>query len=104
MDLDSSQRQVFFYSTALRPALWRTQPPVQQVPGLKQWERDAHYLPSYSVWRSRLVELYTHSLMCLHDVMLNLLSTRKFVPFWYNFMFIAIYFEYGRLFVPINAS
>lgn len=28
-----------------------------------------------------MVELYTHSLICLHDVMLNLLSKRKFALF-----------------------
>jgi hypothetical protein len=64
-----------FVSTAQCPdRLWG--PPISYAmrtggssQGLKWPVREAYHL--HLVPRSRLVELYLHSLMCLHDVVLN---------------------------------
>jgi hypothetical protein len=65
----------FVFFTASRPALRLTQPPIQWVseaisPGLKWLEREADHSP-HLVPRSRIKELYLHSLVCLHGVGLN---------------------------------
>jgi hypothetical protein len=64
-----------FFSTASRPTLGLTQPPIQWVPaalslGVKQQGRDADHSPSSSA-EVKKVELYLHSSICLHGIVLN---------------------------------
>jgi hypothetical protein len=65
----------FLFSTASRPALGPTQPPNQWVPcalsqGVKQPGREAdHSSPSSA--GVKMVELYLHSPMHLHCVLIN---------------------------------
>jgi hypothetical protein len=66
--------KIFLFSTASRPALGPTQSTIQQVPGVislaarpSGWEAD-HLNP---VLRSRMMELYLHFPICLHDIVFN---------------------------------
>jgi hypothetical protein len=62
--IHSQQGQmIFLFSTASRPVLGPTQSPIQLVPGVS-----TTYL--HLVLRSRMVELYLHSPISLHDVRL----------------------------------
>jgi hypothetical protein len=67
---DSQECMIFLFSTASKPNLGPTQPPIQWVPGApfpgiqrKGCEADRHL---HLVLRSRMVELYLHSAICLH--------------------------------------
>jgi hypothetical protein len=74
-------RSKIFVFIASRPALGPTQPPIQWLfPGL------GVKLPTYLhlVLRSRMVELYLHSPIYLHDLVLNELSTKKTLRFFYH--------------------
>jgi hypothetical protein len=57
---------IFIFSTAFRPALWSTQPPIQWAPGTPSWQyssRDVKldHSPPFSVEVKECVELYRHS-------------------------------------------
>jgi hypothetical protein len=71
LEFDPWQVQgIFLYSTASKMALWRTQPSTQ-------WLLGALYLGVkltghlHPVLRSRMVELYLHSPIHLHGMVLN---------------------------------
>jgi hypothetical protein len=72
---DFRQRQEsFLYFTVSRPALGPTQPPIQRIPGvlspgIKQLGREVDHSPP--VLRSRMVELYLHSPICLLGLVFN---------------------------------
>jgi hypothetical protein len=72
---DSRQRQdIFLYSTASRPSLGPTQPPIEWVPmgcflGEKRPGSEANH--SLVVPSSRMLELYLHSLLLLRGFLLN---------------------------------
>jgi hypothetical protein len=64
--------KIFVFSTASKLALWSSQPPIQWVPGSFSWgwsvggvKLTTHHL---LVSRSRMVELYFHSLIRLHGM------------------------------------
>jgi hypothetical protein len=68
-------RRFFFYSTAPRPILWSTQPPIKWVSGslstwIKQLGLDADPSPPLMP-RSRMMELCLHYPIWLHGVVLN---------------------------------
>jgi hypothetical protein len=69
--LDSRQEQeIFLFCTASRPALGPTQFPAQKVLGIFSLETqrlglETNHSPTPNA------ELYFHSPICLHDVMLN---------------------------------
>jgi hypothetical protein len=80
--------KIFLLSIASTPGLGSTQPPVQWVPkalcpGVKRPELEADHF--YLVLRSRMVDLYLHSSRCLHDIVLNYLSTAKFLFIFYTY-------------------
>jgi hypothetical protein len=63
-------RKNFIFSTASRPNMGPAQPPIQWVLGVKRpWLEAVTHL--HLVPRSRMVELYIHSLIRLHGVLLN---------------------------------
>jgi hypothetical protein len=67
---DSRHGEDISFSTVFRPALG----PIQLVPGalstgVNRPEREADH--SHLVPRLRMVELYRHSLICLHGIVLN---------------------------------
>jgi hypothetical protein len=66
---NSRRGKIFLFCTTSRPTLRPVQPPIPWVPGVKQ--------PGHVVPRSRMVELYLHSLIRFHGVVFNELSTRK---------------------------
>jgi hypothetical protein len=73
---DSRQgKEIFLYTTATRPALGPTQPHIQWVPGtLSPGVKRQGYEADHSLHlapRSRMVELYLHSPICLHGIVLN---------------------------------
>jgi hypothetical protein len=71
---ETQHYKIFLFSTASRPALGPTQPPVQSVsetrsPGVKRYMREADHSPPLSTeW---MVELYLHSPTCLHGTVFN---------------------------------
>jgi hypothetical protein len=76
----SGRVNIFLYSTPYRLTLEPFQPPTQWVlgsvsPGVKL----TTHLHLVSRWRT--MELYLHSLICLHGIVLNKLSTRITLPF-----------------------
>jgi hypothetical protein len=75
------KRFVFHFPTTSRLTLGPTQPPTQWAPGplsprVKRLGREADHSPP----RSRMVELYLHSPIYLHGIVLNKLSTGTTVP------------------------
>jgi hypothetical protein len=73
-----SQRElgIFLFTTASRPALGPTQPPIQWVPGalflgVKRPGREADHSPPYSAEIKERVELYLNSPIRLHGVVLS---------------------------------
>jgi hypothetical protein len=75
LGFDSQQGQVFILFVASRQNVRSTQPPIQWVPrvissGAKRlWREADHSSPSSA--ETRKVELYLHSPICLHGIMLN---------------------------------
>jgi hypothetical protein len=68
------------FSTAFRQALRSIQHPIQWVRGeISPGVKVATHL--HLVLRSRMVELYLHSPICLHGIVLNYLSRGTFLPF-----------------------
>jgi hypothetical protein len=72
--IDSRHGKLFLNSTKSRPALEPTQSAIQWVPGaisleVKRLGRGADHL--HQVPKSRRDELYLHSAMCLHGMVLN---------------------------------
>jgi hypothetical protein len=71
---DSRQGQeIVLCSTASRPALWPTQPPIQLAPGalylaLKWRGREAYHTHLHLEPRSGMMELHLHSPVRLHDI------------------------------------
>jgi hypothetical protein len=75
----------FLFSTSSRPALGFIQPPIQWVPGdlspgEKRPEREADHSPPISA-EVKKVDLYIHSFIRLHGIVLNWLSTGTALPF-----------------------
>jgi hypothetical protein len=67
---------IFLFKTAFRPALAPTQPPIQWVPRalslrIKRPESEAYHTPPYNAEVKECVELYLHSPIRLHDVVLG---------------------------------
>jgi hypothetical protein len=67
--------KIFLFSIASRPALGPTQPHIQWALGdlslgVKRQRREADHSPPL-VPRSRMVELYLHSIVCLLGMVLN---------------------------------
>jgi hypothetical protein len=67
---------IFPFTTASRTALGPTHSPIQWVPGalslwVKQPGREADHLPPSSAEVKECVELYLHSPICLHGVVLS---------------------------------
>jgi hypothetical protein len=74
LGFDSRQCKIFLFSTASRPVVRPTQPPIQRLPvahslGIKLQGREADH--SYLVSRSRMMDLYLHFHVRLHGIMLN---------------------------------
>jgi hypothetical protein len=68
---------IFLFTTASRPALEPTQPPIQLIQGalslvVKRPGREAHHSPPSSAEVKECVELNLHSLTRLHGVVLSL--------------------------------
>jgi hypothetical protein len=57
-------------STMSRPTLVPTESPIQAVPVVKRARIEADHSPPSSA-ETRMVELYFHSSICLHGVVLN---------------------------------
>jgi hypothetical protein len=74
---DSRQRLgIFLFDTASRPALGLTQPPIQWVAGVlslgvKRPGPDADHSPPSSAEFKECVDLYLHSTIRLHSVVLS---------------------------------
>jgi hypothetical protein len=67
---------IFLSATASRPTLGPTQPPIQEIPevlspGVKRSVREADHSPQSSAEVRECVELYLHSPIRLHDMMLS---------------------------------
>jgi len=67
---------IFIFTTVSRTALESTQPPIQWVPGVlslgvKRPEREAYYSPPSSAEVKESVQLYLHTPICLHGVVLS---------------------------------
>jgi hypothetical protein len=67
---------IFLFTSASRTALGPTQPPIEWVPGalslgVKRPEREADHLPPSSAEVKEYVELYVHSPIRLHGVVLS---------------------------------
>jgi hypothetical protein len=67
---------IFLFTTASRTALGPTQPPIQLVPGalslgVKRPGREADHLPQSSAEVKELVQLYLHSPIRLHGMVLS---------------------------------
>jgi hypothetical protein len=74
---------IVFFSAVSRQGLGPTQPPIKWVPRALSWaaklpRREVGHL--FLVPRSRMMELYLQSPVCLHCVMLNKLSTGTTLP------------------------
>jgi hypothetical protein len=80
--------KIFLFSIASRPAVGPTQPPIQWVPwalspgGKRQGVKLTTHL--HLVPRSRMVELYLHSPVCLYGIVLNWLTTWTTLLFFYH--------------------
>jgi hypothetical protein len=79
----------FHYTTAFRTALGPTQPPIQWLPGalslgVKRPGREADYSPPSNAEVKECVELYLHSPIRLHGVVLSY-STGTTLPFTVSF-------------------
>jgi hypothetical protein len=59
---------------------FKTQPPVQWVPGIKRPGREADHSPPASRGQENM-DLYTHSPIRLHGILFNLLSTGTTLPY-----------------------
>jgi hypothetical protein len=67
---------IFLFDTVSRPALGPIQPAIQWVPGVlslgvKRAGREADHSPPYSAKVKEFVELYLHSPIPLHGMMLS---------------------------------
>jgi hypothetical protein len=67
---------IFLFTTASRPALGPTQPPIQRVPGalslgVKRPGREADHSPPSSSEVKEWVAPYLHSPICLHGVVIS---------------------------------
>jgi hypothetical protein len=76
--------QIFLFSIVSRPALMATQPPIQRVQGVlfpvvKQKGHEADHLPPYNV-KIKNCGVILPLPICLHDIILNYLSTRETLP------------------------
>jgi hypothetical protein len=81
----------FLFSTSSRPALGCTQPPIQRVrgahsSGVKRPEREADNSPPASAEVKENVDLYIHSPIRLHGVVLNYFTTGTVLPLPYYFL------------------
>jgi hypothetical protein len=61
----------FHFSVSSRPALGSTQPAIKWVLGVKRQGREADHSPPTSAEVKKNVDLYIHSPIRLHGVMLN---------------------------------
>jgi hypothetical protein len=73
---------IFLFTTASRPAMGPTQPPIQWVtgvfsPGIKRPGREADHSPPSSAEVKERAELYLHSPVHLHGVMLGLKKAQR---------------------------
>jgi hypothetical protein len=72
--------KTFLFSLVPRPELGPTQPPIQQVTGVKRPGREADRSPLSSA-EVKNGGLYLEATVCLHGTVLNSLSTRVTLPF-----------------------
>jgi hypothetical protein len=101
----------FLFSKFSRPALGSTQPPIQWVPGVKRPGRETdHSFPANAEVEEN-EDLYIHSPIRLHGVMLNLLSAGTTLPFTFLekrghliFVFVKIKMKMIMIFVKIITS
>jgi hypothetical protein len=68
--------EIFIFAKASRPSLGPTQPPIQWVPGalsleIKRPGPEADHSPPSNVEVKECVELYLHSTIRLHGVVLS---------------------------------
>jgi hypothetical protein len=68
--------EIFLFTTASRPALQPTQPPIQWIPGalslgLKLQGREAYHSSPSSTEVKECVDLYLHSPVHLHSAVLS---------------------------------
>jgi hypothetical protein len=80
---DSRQCKIFLFTTASRPKLGPTQPPIQWVAlfwRVKRQGHEAYYWPpsSAEVMKGGAIHSLPH--ICLHSLMLNLLNIRTNLP------------------------
>jgi hypothetical protein len=78
VELSPSRGKIFLLSTSLRLVLGPTQPPVQWVPQPLSWggggkwpEHDANHSPPNKCQGQEYLDLYIHSPICLHGIVLN---------------------------------
>jgi hypothetical protein len=78
---------IFLFTTASRTVLEPTQPPIQWVPGdlsvaVKRPELEIDHSPTSSPEVKERVELYLHSPIRLHGVVLGYEKHRDMFPFY----------------------
>jgi hypothetical protein len=72
---NSRHCKIFLFSTASRPTLEPSQPPIEWATGLFLWGESGRGLKPttyvHLVAKSRMVEVYLQSPICLHGILLN---------------------------------